>query len=60
MNRLNKLRKTRAETIFVKEIYEKNNLSVRTYGIVLRYQSRSAYHNMFREYRDVTLNGAIS
>jgi len=25
----------------------------------VRYQSRTGYHNMYKEYRDVTLNGAV-
>jgi ribosomal protein L20A (L18A) len=26
----------------------------------VRYQSRTGYHNMYKEYRDTTLNGAVS
>merc|ERR1712196_755200 len=29
-------------------------------GIWLRYESRTNTHNMYKEYRDVTINGAVS
>ena len=32
---------------------------VRNYGIWLRYNSRSGTHNMYREYRDTKLTGAV-
>merc|ERR1712232_1250688 len=32
---------------------------VKNFGIWVRYQSRTGYHNMYKEYRDVTLNGAV-
>ncbi|KAG8498264.1 hypothetical protein CXB51_007281 [Gossypium anomalum] len=41
------------------EIFEKNPTKIKNYGIWLRYQSRTSYHNMYKEYRDTTLNGAV-
>ncbi len=32
---------------------------MKNFGIWLRYQSRTGYHNMYKEYRDTTLNGAV-
>jgi len=32
---------------------------VKNYGIWVRYMSRTGFHNMYKEYRDVTLNGAV-
>lgn len=32
---------------------------MKNFGIWLRYQSRTGYHNSYKEYRDVTLNGAV-
>lgn len=32
---------------------------VKNYGIWVRYQSRTGFHNMYKEYRDTTLNGAV-
>ncbi len=60
MKRLNKLRKINGEFIYCREIFEKNTTAVRNYGIVIKYQSRRAYHNMYREFRDTSLNGAMS
>ncbi|VFQ63546.1 unnamed protein product [Cuscuta campestris] len=41
------------------EIFEKNPTVIKNYGIWLRYQSRTGYHNMYKEFRDTTLNGAV-
>lgn len=32
---------------------------MKTYGIVLKYQSRTGQHNMYKEFRDTSLNGAV-
>ena len=42
------------------QIFEKNPTTVKNYGIWVRYQSRTGYHNAYKEYRDTTLNGAVS
>ena len=44
---------------FIK-IFEKNPNHVKTYGIALKYSSRTYTHNIYKEFRDVTLNGAVS
>ncbi|EMS66554.1 60S ribosomal protein L18a [Triticum urartu] len=41
------------------EIFEKNPTTIENFGIWLRYQSRTGYHNMYNEYSDTTLNGAV-
>ncbi|KAJ6367905.1 hypothetical protein OIU78_000472 [Salix suchowensis] len=41
------------------QIFEKSPTKIKNYGIWLRYQSRTGYHNMYKEYRDTTLNGAV-
>ncbi|KAG6533614.1 hypothetical protein ZIOFF_007489 [Zingiber officinale] len=40
-------------------IFERKPTKIKNYGIWLRYQSRTGYHNMYKEYRDITLNGAV-
>jgi large subunit ribosomal protein L18Ae len=60
MRMQNKFKKTRGEILAVNEIHERHPKAVRTYGIVLRYESRTGIHNIYKEYRDLTLNGAIS
>ena len=42
------------------KVFEKKAGVVKNYGMVIRYNSRTTPVNMYREYRDVTLNGAIS
>lgn len=44
---------------FILQIFEKNPTKIKNFGIWLRYQSRTGYHNMYKEYRDTTLNGAV-
>ncbi|KAL1151059.1 hypothetical protein V6Z11_A09G015600 [Gossypium hirsutum] len=40
-------------------IFDKNPTKIKNYGIWFRYQSRTDYHNMYKEYRDTILNGAV-
>lgn len=46
--------------VYFIQLFEKKPTTVKNYGIWVRYQSRTGYHNMYKEYRDVTLNGAVS
>ncbi|MCL4130790.1 UNVERIFIED_CONTAM: hypothetical protein GTU68_006781 [Idotea baltica] len=39
---------------------EKKPLVIKNVGIWLRYDSRSGTHNMYREYRDLTISGAVT
>lgn len=41
------------------QIFERKPTTVKNFGVWVRYQSRTGYHNMYKEYRDTTLNGAI-
>jgi large subunit ribosomal protein L18Ae len=59
MHQMRKMKKTTGEILDVNEITEKNDRYVKNYGIWIKYNSRSGTHNMYREYRDVTLNSAI-
>merc|ERR1719443_358220 len=55
------MKKTTGEILACDEIFEKKtSKSVKNYGIWLRYNSRSGTHNMYREFRDVSLTGAVS
>lgn len=60
MHQFRKMKKTTGEILDCVEIVEKNARTVKNYGIWLRYQSRSGTHNMYREYRDLTLTGAVT
>ncbi len=60
MKRQHKVRKVQGEIVSVQEIYEKKAGAIKNYGIVLRYLSRTETINMYKEYRDTTLSGAVS
>ena len=60
MHQFRKMKKTTGEILDCVEIVEKNSRIVKNYGIWIRYSSRSGTHNMYREFRDVTLTGAVS
>ncbi|KAF6161058.1 hypothetical protein GIB67_007699, partial [Kingdonia uniflora] len=47
------------EAYIVCTVFEKNPTKIKNYGIWLHYQSRTGYHNMYKEYRDTTLNGSV-
>eukprot|EP00611_Tribonema_gayanum_P005858 TRINITY_DN15079_c0_g2_i6.p1 TRINITY_DN15079_c0_g2~~TRINITY_DN15079_c0_g2_i6.p1 ORF type:complete len:205 (-),score=64.49 TRINITY_DN15079_c0_g2_i6:176-757(-) len=59
IHQMRKMKKTTGEILDVNEIVEKNARIIKHYGIWLRYDSRSGTHNMYREYRDLTLTGAV-
>jgi len=60
MHQFRKMKKTTGEILDCVEIVEKNSRIVKNYGIWLRYNSRSGTHNMYREFRDLTLTGAVT
>jgi large subunit ribosomal protein L18Ae len=41
------------------QIFERKPTTVKNFGIWVRYMSRTGFHNMYKEYRDTTLNGAV-
>mmetsp|Transcript_32422 Transcript_32422/g.47640 ORF Transcript_32422/g.47640 Transcript_32422/m.47640 type:complete len:184 (+) Transcript_32422:184-735(+) len=60
LHQFRKMKKTTGEILDCVELVEKNSRIVKNYGIWLRYDSRSGTHNMYREFRDVKLTGAVS
>merc|ERR1719440_1791519 len=60
MKKVQRAKKTGGEVLAMNEIFEKNPNTVKNYAIWLRYRSRSDQHNMYKEYRDTTVNGAVS
>merc|ERR1712142_776610 len=60
LSQLRKLKKATGEIVSVNRIHEKRPLKIKNFGVWLRYNSRSGTHNMYREYRDLTVNGAIT
>ncbi|KAG6405035.1 hypothetical protein SASPL_132615 [Salvia splendens] len=59
LRKLKKVKKSNGQVLAINEIFEKNPTTIKNYGIWLRYQSRTGYHNMYKEYRDTTLNGGV-
>merc|ERR1712013_710904 len=60
MKKLNKAKKSGGELLAVNELFDRSPTKVNNYGIWLRYESRTNTHNMYKEFRDVTINGAVS
>ena len=54
-----KMKRTTGQILDINQITEKNPNVINNYGIWIRYDSRSNTHNMFKEYRDLTLCGAV-
>ena len=57
---LRRLKKANGEILECKEVFEKKTGTVKNYGIWLKYDSRTGHHNMYREYRDVSVAGAVT
>lgn len=55
-----KLKKSHGEVVRVEEVPEKDSTKPRNFGIYLKYRSNVGIHNVFKEYRDTTINGAIN
>jgi large subunit ribosomal protein L18Ae len=60
MKKINKAKRSGGELLALNELFDRSPTKVNDYGIWLRYRSRTNIHNMYKEYRDVTINGAVS
>eukprot|EP00070_Physeter_catodon_P015628 XP_023973716.1 60S ribosomal protein L18a-1-like [Physeter catodon] len=60
LKKMKKVKKSRGEILAVNELREKRPTYVKNFGIWLRYDSRTGTHNMYKEIRDVSQNGAVS
>lgn len=59
LRKLRKVKKANGQILAVNEIFEKRPTTIKNYGIWVRYTSRTGVHNMYKEFRDLTLNGAV-
>jgi large subunit ribosomal protein L18Ae len=59
VGQIKRVKNTSGQIMSVRQIFEKNPNTAKNYGVWIRYDSRSGTHNMYREYRDVTVDGAI-
>nr|BAJ93879.1 predicted protein [Hordeum vulgare subsp. vulgare] len=57
---LKNIKKAHGEIVACDQIYERKPLKIKNFAIWLRYDSRSGSHNMYREYRDLTTEGAVT
>ncbi|KAL1500869.1 hypothetical protein ABEB36_006294 [Hypothenemus hampei] len=60
LRQLKKFKKSTGEIVSVKQIPERSPTKIKNFGIWLRYDSRSGTHNMYREYRDLSVSGAVT
>ncbi|XP_063225679.1 large ribosomal subunit protein eL20 [Bacillus rossius redtenbacheri] len=60
LRQLKKFKKTTGEIVSLRQIAEKSPTKIKNFGIWLRYDSRSGTHNMYREYRDMSVSGAVT
>lgn len=59
LRKLKRVKKANGEILAVNEIHEKDVTRVKVIGVWLRYKSRSDTVNMYKEYRDVSITGAV-
>jgi large subunit ribosomal protein L18Ae len=60
MKRINKAKRSGGEVLRITELFDARPSKVNNYGIWMRYNSRTDTHNMYKEYRDTTINGAVA
>merc|ERR1719233_287499 len=60
LSKLKKVKKANGEIVNIEEVREKRPTAIKNFGIWLRYDSRSGTHNMYREYRDLTVTQAVT
>merc|ERR1719310_414164 len=60
MKRQHKVRRIQGEIVSTSEVYEKKATSLKNFGIFLRYDTRTHTVNMYKEYRDTSLCGAVA
>merc|ERR1711872_778089 len=60
IRQLKKMKKGSGEILKCERIFPKKPAMVKNYGVLLRYMSRSGNHNMYKEFRDTTEEGAIT
>ena len=55
-----KVKRSNGEIISCNEIYERSPRVIKNFGIFLRYDSHNLTHNIYKEYRDSSRNGAVT
>jgi len=57
---MNKVKKSNGEILACSEVHEQNPRRVKTFGLILTYKSKFGHHNLYKEFRSTSLNGAVS
>ncbi|ETO36575.1 ribosomal protein L18a, component of cytosolic 80S ribosome and 60S large subunit [Reticulomyxa filosa] len=58
MANFDRVKKTQGQILAVHRILDRDPTRVKNFGFWLKYRSRMGIHNMYREYRDVTVDSA--
>lgn len=59
MHQIHKMKRSTGDILAVNEVRERKTTTVKNYGITIKYNSRSGTHNMYKEFRDTSLTGAV-
>nr|CCQ18661.1 60S ribosomal protein L18A [Sycon ciliatum] len=57
---LKKVKKANGEIVSCSEVLEKKPTRIKNFGLWIRYDSRSGTHNMYREYRSLSVAEAVT
>lgn len=60
LRRLKKVKASRSDILHLQEVEEVETSTVKNFGIWVRYNSKTGIHNMYKEFRDVSLAGAVN
>ncbi|GIX60870.1 60S ribosomal protein L18, putative [Babesia caballi] len=60
MRKLQKAKRSGGEILACNVLLEPKPTKAKNYGVLLRFECSTGIHNMYKEYRDTTLTGAIS
>ena len=59
LSRLRRAKKANGQILAFNRLYERKPGLVKNFAVWIRYMSRSGTHNMYKEYRDTTVEGAV-
>merc|ERR1711982_151498 len=60
MSQLNRINKTAGEVVACTRITERHPGKIKNFGMWFRYDSRTGTHNAYKEFRDLTVDGAVT
>eukprot|EP00158_Paraphelidium_tribonemae_P000072 Partr_v1_DN14916_c0_g1_i1_m42898 putative 60s ribosomal protein len=60
ISRVHKMKRASGEILGCHQIFERKPLKVKNFGVLLRYNSRTGTHNLYKEFRDTSRNGAVN